>query len=364
MDKQKIKIIRKNDEYSAEYQIGDIFQVDSTWYGGANVTSVSGIPLSLDKDEYVLLEEAEKEVPIDHYSYECGVMDCFCEMVASGLKKLAMSHPCDTKAERDSYLPQVKRLCEKYGILYHPQDEALITDLFLAEANQDKYTYLLAKVEHTDFVDDSDFSFKSGFSKDMKKLWKSCIFEIDDLNASIFQAKVYSNNVAKYWYDNFLELDQRVSDEVNTDKAFRAIDSALNRNIKNVAPRDHTLLRNAVIAYFKSNDYIDYDTMVQSTLENYHPVELEQEKMDKVIEKIRELPDKHHFDKQFNTVSSAINARIRKVYDVCQGVQLKITDAIDDFDNTITAYRDIDGNQYIKIKTDNDLTFRRFSNQE
>ena len=151
---------------------------------------------------------------------------------------------------------------------------------------------------------------------------------------------------------------------MNTDKAFRAIDSALNRNIKNVAPRDHTLLRNAVIAYFKSNDYIDYDTMVQSTLENYHPVELEQEKMDKVIEKIRELPDKHHFDKQFNTVSSAINARIRKVYDVCQGVQLKITDAIDDFDNTITAYRDIDGNQYIKIKTDNDLTFRRFSNQE
>ena len=108
-----------------------------------NVTSASGIPLSLDKDEYVLLEEAEKEQPIDNYSYQCGVMDCFCEMVASGLKKLAMSHPCDTKAERDSYLPQVKKLCEKYGILYHPQDEALITDLFPAEANQDKYNYLL-----------------------------------------------------------------------------------------------------------------------------------------------------------------------------------------------------------------------------
>lgn len=113
MEKQKIKIVRKNDEYSAEYQVGDVFQVDSTWYGGVNVTSASGIPLSLDKDEYVLLEEAEKEQPIDNYSYQCGVMDCFCEMVASGLKKLAMSHPCDTKAERDSYLPQVKKLCEK-----------------------------------------------------------------------------------------------------------------------------------------------------------------------------------------------------------------------------------------------------------
>ena len=54
MEKQKIKIVRKNDEYSAEYQVGDVFQVDSTWYGGVNVTSASGIPLSLDKDEYVL----------------------------------------------------------------------------------------------------------------------------------------------------------------------------------------------------------------------------------------------------------------------------------------------------------------------
>ena len=38
MDKQKIRIIKKNDEYSMEYQPGDIFTVDSTWYGGVNVT--------------------------------------------------------------------------------------------------------------------------------------------------------------------------------------------------------------------------------------------------------------------------------------------------------------------------------------
>ena len=222
----------------------------------------------------------------------------------------------------------------------------------LYDEEDDKYTYLLAKVEHTDFVDDSDFSFKSGFSKDMKKLWKSCTFDIDDLNAASFSAKVYSNTVAKYWYDNFLELDQVVSDEVNTDKAFRAIESTLNRNVKNIAPRDHTLLRNSLIAYFRSNDFIDYNTMITNTVENYHPVELEQEKLEKVIEKLRELPEKHNFDQQFNTVSSAINARIRKVYDVCHGVQLKITDAIDDFDDTIKAYRDNDGNRYIRIKTD------------
>ena len=212
---------------------------------------------------------------------------------------------------------------------------------------QDKYMYLLAKVEHTDFVDDSDLSFKSGFSKDMKKLWKSCIFEIEDLGATSFSANVYSNTVAKYWYDNFLELDEVVSDEVNTDKAFRALESTLNRNIKNIAPRDHVLLRNALITYFKSNDYMDYDVMIQTTLENYQPIELETEKMEKVIQKIKELPEKHRFDRQFHSVPKVINARIRKVYDVCHGVQIKITDAIDDLSGTISAYRDADGNRYI-----------------
>ena len=30
MDKQRIRIIRKNDGFSMEYQVGDIFTVDST----------------------------------------------------------------------------------------------------------------------------------------------------------------------------------------------------------------------------------------------------------------------------------------------------------------------------------------------
>ncbi|MDD6327887.1 MAG: DUF1653 domain-containing protein [Eubacteriales bacterium] len=40
----QIKIINKNNPDSLEYNIGDIFTVDSTWYGGVNVTSKTGIP--------------------------------------------------------------------------------------------------------------------------------------------------------------------------------------------------------------------------------------------------------------------------------------------------------------------------------
>ena len=63
-----------------------------------HVTSKSGIPLSLDREEYELYqEEEEPRREIDQYSYHLGAMDSFCEMVAAGVKKLAMSHPCATR---------------------------------------------------------------------------------------------------------------------------------------------------------------------------------------------------------------------------------------------------------------------------
>lgn len=145
-NEKKIRIIKKNDEYSSDYQVGDVFTIDSTWYGGVNVTSKLGIPLSLDKDEYEAYEEREQR-EIDRYSYELGVTDCFCEMVAAGLKTLAMSHPCDTREERDSYLNGTQKICEKYGVKYYPEDEAFLTDLFPAELNRDKYNYLFYRTD-------------------------------------------------------------------------------------------------------------------------------------------------------------------------------------------------------------------------
>ena len=58
----KIRIIKKNDEYSPEYEIGDVFEVTGTWYGGVHIAGKSGVPVSLDKDEYVEVN-TEPEVP-------------------------------------------------------------------------------------------------------------------------------------------------------------------------------------------------------------------------------------------------------------------------------------------------------------
>ena len=229
---------------------------------------------------------------------------------------------------------------------------------------ENTYAYLLAKVEHSDFVDDSDFSFKTGFSKDKKTIWKSCLFDLVDPESEEFHAKVYSNTGAKFWSDDFLELDEMISDETNTLKAFKAIDATLNQNLRGMVTPDHTIIRNAIISYFKSNEHIDYPIMIETVLGQYDPVDLDVGKVQSIKEKMLELPEKKKFDQQFRSVSKVINARIKKIYKVNEGIELKITDAVVDISNTISAYRDPDGTQYIKIKTNNEDTFQRFKSQQ
>lgn len=62
----KIKVVKKNDEYSMDYQVGDILEVTGTWYGGINVNSKTGIPLCLDKDEY---EEISENTDLSNEDY-------------------------------------------------------------------------------------------------------------------------------------------------------------------------------------------------------------------------------------------------------------------------------------------------------
>jgi hypothetical protein len=240
------------------------------------------------------------------------------------------------------------------------QKGSLIQALLFDETD-DSYTYLLAKVEHSDWVDDADFSFKTGFSKDKKTIWKSCLFDLANADVEI-NAKIYSNTVAKYWWDGFLELDEMISDESNTIKAFKAIEETLNRNIRGSAPQDYTVIRNSVISYFKGNTHIDYNNMMDTILGQYQPSDLTEEKLASLKQKLSELPQKRNFDHQFNSVPNIINARIKKIYKVNDGIEIKITDEIKDLRQTISAYQDYDGTRYIKIKTNNEETYQSFKN--
>ena len=64
---RKVRIIKKNDEYTSEYEVGDIFEIEGTWYGGVHITGKSGVPVSLDKEEYAELDtEPETDEDADN----------------------------------------------------------------------------------------------------------------------------------------------------------------------------------------------------------------------------------------------------------------------------------------------------------
>lgn len=53
----QIKVIHKEDNFSEDYQNGDIFTVEDTWYGGVQVKTALGVPLALSESEYELYRE-------------------------------------------------------------------------------------------------------------------------------------------------------------------------------------------------------------------------------------------------------------------------------------------------------------------
>ncbi|SEV84921.1 nucleoid-associated protein [[Clostridium] fimetarium] len=314
-------------------------------------------------DEYIteLISHVSGNTSVREFktrSSETEVISCICQILSQRANNDLVITKTDIIAQR--LLAKEIEAQDRVARLDTNVQKGSLIQALLYDEESEMFTYLLAKVEHSDFVDDSDFTFKSGFSKDKKTFWKSCLIDLPNGEATEYYAKIYSNTVAKYWSDNFLELDEMVSDESNTSNAFKAIESSLNRNIRGIAPRDYTIIRNAIISYFKNHEHFDYDQMIGSVIGGYHTTDLPQDKLESFKTKLASLPDQKHFDRQFNSVPSVINARIKRLFDVNDGIQIKITDEVRNIEETISAYREADGTRYIKIKTNNDLTYRNF----
>ena len=68
-------IVKKNDTYSPEYEIGDIFEVTGSWYGGVHIAGKSGIPVSLDRDEYQELDTEPEILEEENHERDIRVGD-------------------------------------------------------------------------------------------------------------------------------------------------------------------------------------------------------------------------------------------------------------------------------------------------
>lgn len=230
------------------------------------------------------------------------------------------------------------------------------------------YKYLIAKVDFAEWIDNDDFATKIGFSAKAKNIGKTCLFEIHDTGTLfVDSAKIYLDNEAKYWANDFLELKEMLSDEVNTDIVFKEVERVFKDKIKKKSLSDYTVLRNSLIGKLKTSNHIDYNLMIKDLIDNYTPDDkdkLTKEVMNDVKEKLEKLPQSKSFDLQFNPVPSAIKAKIRSKYKVSPGIEIKVDDFIKDIKSVISSLEDSDGERFLKIKTTDKSTFDAFVNED
>ena len=251
-------------------------------------------------DEYVgeLIEHINRNDSVRDYKTRSR----YTEVISGAIAISSQKDNADVVRERTNSI--ANRLLVKeveaqghIGRLNTNVQKGSLIQALLFDEQEHKHVYLLAKVEHSTFVDDVDFSFKTGFSKDKKTIWKSCLIDLPPEESDEYYAKVYSNTSAKFWSDDFLELDEMISDETNTLKSFKAIETVLNTNLRGVATKDHTVLRNGFIAYYKGQEHIDFSEMVNYILGQYDPVDVDAAKVADIREKILQLPEKKGFDR-------------------------------------------------------------------
>lgn len=79
---------------------------------------------------------------MDQFSYACGVMDAFNEVVKAGVKKLALSHPFMWDEQAENLIAEAEKIASRYGNLMMVEKELLITDLFPLSSNKGKTVIL------------------------------------------------------------------------------------------------------------------------------------------------------------------------------------------------------------------------------
>lgn len=224
--------------------------------------------------------------------------------------------------------------------------------------DSDSISYLGVKIEHQTFLDEEDFRKKIGISI-ANKVYKACkvSFDVAGVPKNVF---VYDTNTkpSHYWWSEFLELKELRNDSHNTREASKSVLRVVDR-LKKDYPADYTILRNSAISSFKQKGELKYDEFIRDTFENYEPEDPAlKEKLPKIIEQLKKLPEKKEFDTRFNLMPSEVPFR-KSTYKLSKEITLTIEDGIENINDKVWGERAADGRHLVVIES-SEKEFSRF----
>lgn len=166
---------------------------------------------------------------------------------------------------------------------------------------------LLAKVDSLEFIDEKTLRKESGLPMDRHVL-KAAIFSVN-ASGTLDEARIYDSTarMASYWYAEFLRMKPVVSDKENSRSTWDAFDAILNRRV-NKSKGDRLFIRNAGLAYFRTQSEFDIEEFINSVVGEYNPLD-ETINMEGLKKAIRAIPNKKGLDPKFALDASAIRAK-------------------------------------------------------
>lgn len=231
--------------------------------------------------------------------------------------------------------------------------QALIKD-------NDTYSYVIAKVEHTEWIDGETFQKNFGFPGENKRVWKSAVMTLDIVNDSVMFSSIrcYINTQAKYWTESFLEVSEAKTDTTNTQAVMKAVDKVLSP-LRETAPIDYYKLRNSATHKLQTEQTINFPDMIGELLDHYSP---DEENLDTkaLREKLLALSKEGKFDTQFHTDPKAIKNLKRVKISVSPSVDVLIREAQDNWEEDFLIHEKPNGKQYLMIRCMDEKTLRKF----
>lgn len=206
---------------------------------------------------------------------------------------------------------------------------------------------IICIVEHDEILNERGFDVIRGLNT--KKKFFKAIFVAFNEESEIAHTFVYDKNNSKYWWREFLELEQKYTNSQNTVNSLNAIDTVLNR-LKRKYYTDYVILRNSLVGYYKSNENIDYYDVINSAVGSYDPID-ETFPLHNTLKNLHALPEKKGFDAQFEIEKKAIKKKLILKIKLAPNLYLNLDDHVDNLKNIIKPIYDKDGNKALSIIT-------------
>jgi len=157
--------------------------------------------------------------------------------------------------------------------------------------------------------------------------------------------------LSSFWWKDFLELEEKRTDESNTKTVFAAFDSFLGSKLQSKYPADYTHLFNDMLRIFKREKRFSFKKFVGDVFDGYRVID---PKLDikKLKQDAERLLDKKTFDATFNLAAETITKRFKRTYTLTDEIELQISNSIENLETTVFGLGLQDGTKGVFVKSE------------